>query len=113
SLVSAIFAMNASNNPGRVAVRAAAVDGKSAEPVVPTTIAFPLGSAAIPFPKSLPLPPRYVAYAIDDADAFSFATNASVTTSDPPANTACTAFVTGKFVELVSPATYTFPLEST
>src|SRR2546425_141090 len=103
-LLSAILATNASSKPGRVAVIADAV-GKSAEPVTPTTKAFPLESIAIPFPKSLLLPPRYVAHAVAEPDAFSFAANASVTTSDPPPNVDCTALAIGKFVELVLPAT--------
>src|SRR5579883_1938401 len=85
---SLIFTTNPSTSPGSTEANASEVVGKSPEAVEPTTYALPFNSKAMPSAESLLPPPRYVEYSTALAELFNFATNASVTTSDPPPNAA-------------------------
>jgi hypothetical protein len=51
---------------GNVVGKTPGIIGKSSDAVEPTTYAFPFGSAWMPKPVSLPLPPRNVEYVTDE-----------------------------------------------
>src|SRR5438034_807549 len=76
------LATKASRLPLFVACTAPVLVGKSLEIVSPVTYALPEESTAIPNPKSVELPPRYVEYINDEPSALSLVTKAS---PSPPA----------------------------